>query len=1189
MSIYRRLAYALLISATLVFLVIPVTLFSLINTEAGSHWVIKFGQSLLPDTVTYQTFSGTLADSFTFTGVSFQSDRFSTELESLSVAWSPSDLLTGKLTINELHLGTGEVRLRAPDAEQETSAEPTSIEDFSVELPVEVQLKRFRLDNSWLFINDAPAQQVAITSSLQLLKNGQLKLSQLLLEHQYATVSVAGSLALSFPLKHQLTTNIELHSPDYPATSVEAQLSGNIDNTEGSFTTDKKLNISGDFAISAPLEQLSWTSAIKFSDTDPTPWLSAFNINGVDDLSLDGNLSLAGDETGLVIARPTLELITKAQTAALDGTVNLQQQIVNIDTLTAQLSGDVNGPLSLAGTIGLAQPTDLDFSLTTDALTYQTTTGSGRLKMQGSLQNLNLQTDITARLKDGNQVSFTSQGRLTRTELNLNNIRLQESAFNGSVAGSASVNWADELLFNSDIDGQLFGKPTSLIADVRYDAPYLQINSLDLKWRDSSLQASGMMAPGRQLSVTATIPSLADLPFLPADLSGAVAVKANIEGDLTSPWADVELTSDEFTVGGQSLTDVVLTAEGGKNSQSMQLQTTTNDTEIALALDNTLDSNAVTTKLKTLSIKPSDLAEFSLDKAATLIYQWQQPSLSVSDFCLTQESFGQPICIRVNDKDSTSAISLVELDAPKIPLQLVNYMFPASDIKLDGWAAAQLSTQFDLNNFEASQMKGRLSVENAELAGLEESVLIDKIAINIVPENTATKVSINADASDIGLQLDGSVTAAKLSADSELSGQLVGVLEDIRILQIISPALSQAEGNMRLDIAINGSLANPKLRPKMSATIEQLLINQTGTLITATELRLQPSNESGQSFEVTGDGTVGTGKFSLSGSLDVPTQALSAELTGSDLQIMDTPKLSIIASPQLTLSIEDRHIDVGGTINVPKALITPPQMSNVVSPSSDVVVKQQQTDSEPAYTSNADVTVTLGDDVRVAAYGFEGRLTGGVNIVQSSGSVARANGQIGVQAGTYEIYGQELTIEKGQFIYNGGPIENPGLNLQVVRKPPEATNAPKKVGAQVTGTLVEPELNLFSDPAMPEASVLSYLMFGRAPNSGAESSNLELQAALLLTGDITESVTQNIKDTFGFDEVALDSSSNDVNDTSLYIGKYLTPRLYIKYGIGLIESTSSFFLRYQLTDHLSLESNSSSESQGGDLIYSIEK
>jgi len=1189
MSTYRRLAYALLTLATLIFVVLPITLFSLINTETGSSWVIKAGQSLFPDTVAYQAFSGTLADSFTFTDVSFQSERFSSELKSLSVTWSPGDLLSGKLTISKLHLGAGEVRLRSADAGHETSADATSIEDFSVELPIELELKRFKLDNSWLFVNDAPAQQVAITSSLKISKNGQLKLSQLLLEHQYVTVSVAGNLSLSFPLQHQITTSLKLHSPDYPETSVEAALSGNIKQTKGNFKTDKKLNINGNFAIDEPLKQVSWNSKITFADTAPMPWLNAFNVTGIPDLSIDGNMYLSGDGAGSVKLQPALELITKEQTAVLDGKANLQQQVINIETLTAQLSGELNGLLQLAGIIELTQPTNLDLTLTTDALSYQAITGSGSLVMQGSLEALNLQTDIKAQLEDLNEVQFTSQGQLSSTGINLSNIRIQESAFNGSVSGSARINWADELLINSDIDGQLFGKPTSLIADVRYDAPYLQVNSLNLKWQDSSLQASGMMAPGRQLDIAATIPSLADLPLLPAKSSGAIAVKAQIEGDLTSPWADVTLTSDQFAIAGQPFTDFSLTAEGGKNSQSMRLQTTTNDADILLELDNALDTNEATAKIKRLSIKPATLAEFSLDDTATVVYQWQQPSLSVSDFCVSQERFAAPVCIAVDKQRDTPSVALINVDAPKVPLQLLNYLFPTRSLKLEGWGAAQLNAKLDLNSPAASRISGQVSVENAELVGLEESVLIDKVDLNIMPENTATTVRVSADASDIGLQLEGSITAEQLSANSAVSGQLEGVLEDIRLLQIITPALSQAEGSMRLDIGISGSLANPKLRPEMSASIDQLLINQTGTFITATELNLQPGSETGQSFKLVGGGAIGTGKFSLSGALDIPTQSLNVELSGNDLQLMDTPKLSIVASPQLTLSIEDRHIDVGGTVNVPKALITPPQMSNVVSPSSDVIVKQRQTDSKPAYTSNTDVTVTLGDDVKVAAYGFEGRLTGGVNIVQSSGSVARANGQIGVKTGTYEIYGQELTIEKGQLIYNGGPVDNPGLNLQVVRTPSEAVNAPKKVGAQVTGTLTEPELNLFSDPSMPDASILSYLMFGRPPNSGAESSNLELQAALLLTGDITQSVTQNIKDTFGFDEVALDSSSNDVNDTSLYIGKYLTPRLYIKYGIGLIESTSSFFLRYQLTDHLSLESNSSSESQGGDLIYSIEK
>ena len=119
--------------------------------------------------------------------------------------------------------------------------------------------------------------------------------------------------------------------------------------------------------------------------------------------------------------------------------------------------------------------------------------------------------------------------------------------------------------------------------------------------------------------------------------------------------------------------------------------------------------------------------------------------------------------------------------------------------------------------------------------------------------------------------------------------------------------------------------------------------------------------------------------------------------------------------------------------------------------------------------------------------------------------------------------------------------------------------------------------------------MLSYLLFGRGPSSNSESQNLELQAALLVGGKTTGALTQSLKDTFSLDEVAIDSETSDVNDTSLYIGKYLSPNLYIKYGIGLIESTSSFYLRYRFTDNLWFDSTSSTESQGADIIYSIER
>jgi translocation and assembly module TamB len=54
------------------------------------------------------------------------------------------------------------------------------------------------------------------------------------------------------------------------------------------------------------------------------------------------------------------------------------------------------------------------------------------------------------------------------------------------------------------------------------------------------------------------------------------------------------------------------------------------------------------------------------------------------------------------------------------------------------------------------------------------------------------------------------------------------------------------------------------------------------------------------------------------------------------------------------------------------------------------------------------------------------------------------------------------------------------------------------------------------------------------------------------------------------------------------IGRYLSPKLYVSYGIGLIGTTNSINLRYQISDKWQLK-GVSGEHQGADLIYTIER
>jgi translocation and assembly module TamB len=83
-------------------------------------------------------------------------------------------------------------------------------------------------------------------------------------------------------------------------------------------------------------------------------------------------------------------------------------------------------------------------------------------------------------------------------------------------------------------------------------------------------------------------------------------------------------------------------------------------------------------------------------------------------------------------------------------------------------------------------------------------------------------------------------------------------------------------------------------------------------------------------------------------------------------------------------------------------------------------------------------------------------------------------------------------------------------------------------------------------------------------------------------------VAENLAETFSIDELGFESA-DEGNNTSLYIGKYLSPRLYAKYGVGLLEPTNTFFLRYRLNKHWSIESETGTTSNSGDIIYTLER
>ncbi len=204
----------------------------------------------------------------------------------------------------------------------------------------------------------------------------------------------------------------------------------------------------------------------------------------------------------------------------------------------------------------------------------------------------------------------------------------------------------------------------------------------------------------------------------------------------------------------------------------------------------------------------------------------------------------------------------------------------------------------------------------------------------------------------------------------------------------------------------------------------------------------------------------------------------------------------------------------------------------------------------------------------------------------------RGSGSVEVVAGNYRIYGEQIEIQRGQLLFSSSPLDNPGLDLRVARVSSGSafTGTSVTAGAQIRGTLKKPQVTLFSDPKMPDSSILSYLVLGRAPQnggSGGESALLFMAANALGLGG--GALTQNLSDAFGLDALELGSAGDGSEGTSLMLGKYLTPDLYIGYGVGLLDAVDTFNVKFRISQRLMFVSASSATGTGADLIYTVER
>ncbi|HEU4618220.1 MAG TPA: translocation/assembly module TamB domain-containing protein, partial [Gammaproteobacteria bacterium] len=429
------------------------------------------------------------------------------------------------------------------------------------------------------------------------------------------------------------------------------------------------------------------------------------------------------------------------------------------------------------------------------------------------------------------------------------------------------------------------------------------------------------------------------------------------------------------------------------------------------------------------------------------------------------------------------------------------------------------------------------------------------------------------------------LTASTLQGDAALE------VRDLSFLPNVVPEVANTAGRIVGDVMLSGTLSSPRLSG--SIALEDARADLIGPGVTVQDVRIVVKGDGSGALAVDAEAESGGGRLTAAGVLRLEGAAPVGEVhvSGERFQLYGTSDATVFVSPDLTLTATPSRLVVGGTVAVPSASITPQVIeSGAVTPSPDQVIIGANGEAERRAMTRAlyaAITLTLGDDVRFTGYGLTSRLGGRLNIRETPGEPTTASGEVRIEQGTYQAYGQRLEIRRGRLTFAGGPITRPGLDIEAVRQATETI----LVGARVRGTLAQPELSIFSEPPLPEQEQLAYLVLGRSLEDTSASESSALQSAAIALGlKGGNAVSERLNKNLGFQEFGIETKPGEgTTSASFVIGRYLSPSLYVSYGFGLFQPVNTLTLRYAISSRWRLVTESSSQAKGGDLFYHIER
>lgn len=477
------------------------------------------------------------------------------------------------------------------------------------------------------------------------------------------------------------------------------------------------------------------------------------------------------------------------------------------------------------------------------------------------------------------------------------------------------------------------------------------------------------------------------------------------------------------------------------------------------------------------------------------------------------------------------------------------------------------------------------------------SLPYDRLGLKVSTEDQRLRFRFETEAPHIGQGYIESWLDPS-SKPYQVNGALVLEQVNLAVLKPFFPGMAHLSGELNLAGGLSGAITGPDFYGDF--TLSGAEISARDAPLDLSRININAAIR-GREAGINGTFMSGEGKASLQGKAEWKGEpSLALHLTGKDLALRQKPLISAQVDPDLNISVKPYLVDINGKVVVPEAMLKPQALSDKaipLSPDVRVVDEARKARARVAknmkqWAVNADIELLLRDKVQFEGFGLSSFMSGELRLQQQKQRGLQATGEIELKTtgnnteARYEAYGQKLKIRKGQLLF-AGPVTQPALNIEAVKEV-----ADQVVGVRVEGRANAPTVQLFSDTPMTQDEMLGYLLIGRPLYQegrlnvgGGNDTALLASAALSLGIRGGQGIASDIGSKVGLSDVALDAEGAG-DETQFTVSGYLSPRLYLRYGVGVFTPVSKVTLRYKISHSLYLEAVSSLEN-ALDLFYNI--